>query len=325
MLFFFAKSSASTFHPGFRPYTRAYIKSSFKHKDSNGHYQLNSLTGSGTRQGESGDPWRGYCPTDKGRHWAVPKSLQVYLPDNGDSMGCHEKLEHLYQVGMIVFPNKPGGQPRYKQYVGSGVPYQDLWAYQPNTKGTLHHSDENIDEDVRWLENEPEKVGYPTQKPTGLLDRIIASSTNPDEMVLDPFCGCATACVSAHQQKRQWAGIDVSPVAYDLVKQRLSDLGGLFYNLLQRTDVPLRTDLGPLPKYNSTSNKNRLYGEQGGYCAGCGTHFEPQHLTIDHIIAKNSGGTDHIDNLQLLCHHCNAVKGDRGMEYLMVKLGNLSG
>ncbi|MDE2845227.1 MAG: HNH endonuclease [Gemmatimonadota bacterium] len=94
----------------------------------------------------------------------------------------------------------------------------------------------------------------------------------------------------------------------------------MFYNLVNRTDVPERTDTGKLPKYNSKANRDQLYGVQGGDCAGCKTHFEKQHLTIDHIIARTQGGTDHIDNLQLLCHYCNAVKGDRGMEYLVSKL-----
>ena len=78
-----------------------------------------------------------------------------------------------------------------------------------------------------------------------------------------------------------------------------------------------RTDtLGELPKYNCSENKKRLYGEQAGNCNGCDQHFQLQNLTVDHIIARSKGGTDHIDNLQLLCGHCNSVKGNRGMEYL---------
>ena len=80
-------------------------------------------------------------------------------------MSSHKMLEHLFRQDLIVFPKKIGGQPMYKQYVGDGVPYQDLWAYQPNTKGALYESRENIDEDVKWLEAESERVGYPTQKP----------------------------------------------------------------------------------------------------------------------------------------------------------------
>ena len=102
-----------------------------------------------------------------------------------------------------------------------------------------------------------ERTGYPTQKPLALLDRIIMASSNEGDVVLDPFCGCATACVAAHERERKWTGIDVSPKAFDLVKQRITERGGLFYNLLQRTDVPQRTDLGPLPKYNSAENRNK--------------------------------------------------------------------
>jgi len=176
-----------------------------------------------------------------------------------------------------------------------------------------------------------ERTGYPTQKPLALLDRIIKASSNEGDMVLDPFAGCATACVAAFRNNRQWTGIDVSSKAYDLVRQRVSqqgtvrtdvtDHGNLLYNITQRTDVPQRTDLGRIPPYNAPENKTRLYGEQEGHCAGCGTHFEARHLVVDHIIARSVGGTDHLGNLQLLCHNCNSIKGNRGMEYLIARLG----
>lgn len=167
-----------------------------------------------------------------------------------------------------------------------------------------------------------ERTGYPTQKPLALLTRIIQASSNEGDVVLDPFCGCATACVAANNLQREWVGIDLSSKAYDLVKQRIEDGGGLFYSLNQRLDVPKRTDTGKLPKYNCKANRERLYGVQGGDCAGCETHFEPRHLDVDHIIARSVGGTDHIDNLQLLCHNCNTIKGNRGMEYLITKLAS---
>lgn len=87
---------------------------------------------------------------------------------------------------------------------------------------------------------------------------------------------------------------------------------------ISREDIPRRTDYGPLPR--PASHRRALYGEQGGHCAGCGEHFRPKHLKVDHIIAKAKGGTDHVENLQLLCSHCNRTKGDRGMEYLLTKL-----
>ena len=163
-------------------------------------------------------------------------------------------------------------------------------------------------------------VGYPTQKPLALLRRIIAASSHEDGMVMDPFCGCATACVAAQELHRQWVGIDISDKAAELVKLRMEKELGLFYGGAHRTDIPRRTDLGRLPPYNSPANKRKLYGEQEGHCAGCDTHFQARNLEVDHIIARGKGGTDHIENLQLLCGSCNRIKGDRGMEYLRVKL-----
>ncbi len=168
--------------------------------------------------------------------------------------------------------------------------------------------------------NAKERVGYPTQKPLELLDRIIAASSNEGDMVLDPFCGCATTCISAQGLNRQWIGIDISPKAAELVQRRMHDELGLYYDGSHRTDIPHRTDLGKIPPYNCTANRQTLYGAQGGNCGGCSAHFEPRHLEVDHIISRAKGGTHHIGNLQLLCGSCNRIKGDRGMEYLRVKL-----
>ena len=164
------------------------------------------------------------------------------------------------------------------------------------------------------------RTGYPTEKPISLLTRIIDTSCPPEGVVLDPFCGCATACIAAEQLRRDWAGIDISPKAAELVRQRMHDELGLFYDGAHRTDIPTRTDLGKLPRYNSPENRKRLYGEQAGHCAGCKDHFEARHLEVDHIIARRKGGTDALNNLQLLCGNCNRIKGDRGMDYLRTKL-----
>ena len=168
--------------------------------------------------------------------------------------------------------------------------------------------------------NKKEKTGLLTQKPVALLERIVKASSNPDNMVLDPFCGCATACIVAQFLNRQWVGIDISPKAADLVQQRMRDELGLFYRGVHRTDIPKRTDIGKLPKHNSPANRQKLYGIQAGNCAGCGHHFETRHLEVDHIISRGKGGTRHLSNLQLLCGNCNRVKGDRGMDYLKAKL-----
>ena len=96
--------------------------------------------------------------------------------------------------------------------------------------------------------NANERVGYPTQKPLALLERIIRASSNEGDVILDPFCGCATACIAAEHLHRRWAGIDISPKAAELVRSRMRRELDLFYRGAHRTDIPLRTDLGlPCP------------------------------------------------------------------------------
>ena len=163
-----------------------------------------------------------------------------------------------------------------------------------------------------------ERVGYPTQKPLALLDRIIRASSNSGDMVLDPFCGCATTLVAAETLGRQWAGIDLSPLAVKLVGERLRDQHGMFGQIVARTDVPKRTDLGELPNYRT--HRHTLYGRQEGICNGCLVHFPFRNLTVDHIVPQSHGGSDHLDNLQLLCGACNSKKGERTMETLIADL-----
>ena len=221
-ILFYTRSRNFIFHPGTRPYARNYIEGRFTRADGRGRYQLNYLTGPGRSGGASGQPWQGFDPTPRNRHWAIPRSLRIYLPNGGAGMNSQEQLDALLAQDLIVLP-AGDGQPMYKQYVGSGAPYQDLWAYQPNTQGVLYDSPECIDEDVKYLESDGEKLDYPTQKPLGLLERIINTSSNPGDVVLDPFCGCGTAVVAAQKLGRQWLGMDITHLAVALMKSRLKD------------------------------------------------------------------------------------------------------
>ena len=154
-------------------------------------------------------------------------------------------------------------------------------------------------------------VGYPTQKPLALLERIIRASSNPGDMVLDPFCGCATSLVAADRLQRCWAGIDLSPLAIKLVNERIAGDRGLWGGATALDTPPKRTDLGDLPNYRT--HRHRLYGIQEGVCVGCETHFPFRVMEVDHILPRSRGGTDHADNLQLLCSGCNRSKGGRTM------------
>ena len=225
----------------------------------------------------------------------------------------------------IFQPHKPEYIKRFNKTDEEGRRYRDD---RPNKKRQYLDETQGVAFTDVWTDimsfqqhsTAKERTGYPTQKPLALLDRIIKASSNKGDVVFDPFCGCATTLVAADRLQRDWIGIDISEKAAELVVERIKVDQGLFGKIIARTDIPKRTDLGDIPRYNAPQNKTQLYGEQEGYCNGCGTHFQTQHLEVDHIIAENVGGTDHIENLQLLCSNCNRIKGDRGHEYLISRL-----
>ena len=292
------------------PLTEKNLASKYRYKDDNGTYRTGDLTGAGMSDGESGAAWRGFDPSAIGRHWAIPKTGayaqyldKQLLPGYLSIHGVHDRLDALDEAGMIHYSSR-GGMPALKRYLppDSGRLPGDLWT----------------DIDVVNAQAK-ERRGYPTQKPLALLERIIKASTNEGDVVLDPFCGCATTLVAAEKLDRQWLGIDISPKAGELVKVRMGTELGLFsLRAVYRDDVPKRTDQGKLPPYKT--HKNTLFGRQEGHCAGCNGFFEIRNFTIDHIVAKSKGGTDHIDNLQLLCGACNSMKGTKTQEEFLAEL-----
>ena len=204
----------------------------------------------------------------------------------------------------------------FSHYIGNVREGKDYGEQALNPKGK--HPDDVFTDIQPIAPSARARTGYPTEKPLGLLQRIIATSCPDDGMILDPFCGCATTCVAADDLGRDWTGIDISPKAAELTVSRITERQGLWRQIVHRTSVPRRTDLGELP--HPRTHRTTLYGHQEGNCAGCWTHFESRHFEVDHIISRKKGGTDHIENLQLLCGSCNRIKGDRGMEYLKAKL-----
>jgi len=167
-----------------------------------------------------------------------------------------------------------------------------------------------------------ENTEYPTQKPLSLIERFIKASTQDGDMVLDPFCGCATTCIAAEKLKRNWVGIDISEKARELVKMRAQgELGLDSLKIIHRTDIPHRTDIGKTKKYNHPDNIDYFYSKQNGRCNGCKHHFPKQNMTVDHVVSQNKGGKANIDNLQLLCANCNSIKGGNlTHEELLVEL-----
>ena len=203
-----------------------------------------------------------------------------------------------------------------------------LKRYRNAKKGNLPQS---ICTDIKPA-RKPEKTGYPTQKPVALLERIIKASSNQGDMVLDPFCGCATACVAAERLRRKWVGIDISPDAEDITGVRLmeevdksANLFNPLTDIIVRKDAPERTDNAEeiaiqrhLPRYQT--HKPELFGRQQGKCNGCQCLFHYRNLTVDHITPQSRGGTDRIENLQLLCAACNSTKGKGTQEELISRL-----
>ena len=213
--------------------------------------------------------------------------------------GSHDALSYLDSIDRIHW-SKRGGMPRFVRRLSDmpGLPAQDIIT------------------DISPINSQAkERTGYPTQKPLALLRRFIEAATKPGNLILDPFAGCATSLVAAEELGRQWIGIDVSPVAVRLVKERMQDELGLFgLNIIERSDIPRRKGK------RSRNIRELLYGKQAGNCNLCRVHFELRNMTVDHIIPRAHGGPDDDANLQLLCQACNSLKGTRTMTEAIARL-----
>jgi len=287
ILLYYSKSDKPTWNTQHQPYGAAQM-SRFRHVGADGRrYKLENLTAPRPDSDSGKFEWRGTTPGPT-RGWGYRR----------------EQLEAWWAEGRIQV--KRDGTPRMdglKNYLdeAEGKPLQNIWT------------------DIARVSNtSSERIGYPTQKPLALLDRIIKASSNEGDMVLDPFCGCATACVAADRLNRHWVGIDLSPLAADLVDRRMRGEGALLFPCVRRTDIPRRTDQEGVPHYRT--QKHTLFGRQEGVCAGCRMAFPFRNFTIDHVVAQARGGTDHLDNLQLLCNACNSMKGTRTQEAFIARL-----
>jgi len=212
IILFYTDSDDYLWNRIYQDYDASYLEKHYRFEDENGTYQLVSLTGAGTRSGDSGRPWRGIDPTDSGRHWAVPNTtLRTVFPDlDFTELSTQQKLDLLDESGRIYWPER-GSIPRQKRYANEspGVPIQDIISDIPPIGAQAR-----------------ERLGYPTQKPEALLERIINASSNEGDVVLDPFCGCGTAIAAAERLNRRWIGIDVTHIAITLIRHRLRDSFG---------------------------------------------------------------------------------------------------
>ena len=192
-IFLYNNGGEPTWHTQYDPYTEEYLSTFYSNvePETGRRFQYGDLTGPGGAA--KGNPRYEFLGVT--RYWRYSK----------------EKMEELHREGRIVF--RPGGEvPRLKRYLdeAKGMPLQSVWT------------------DIRPLINfGSESLGYPTQKPLALLERIIKASSNENDVVLDAFCGCGTALVASQTLKRQWIGIDVSPTACRVMAKRLAKDCGL--------------------------------------------------------------------------------------------------
>lgn len=227
VIFRYVKGDGATFNLLRTPYAKAYVENRFTRKDDRGYYDSGDLTGPGIRTGDSGKEWFGFNPTKIGRHWQPPKSLYEQMGEDITHLSLLKRLDYLHEKGFVIPPAEPGMAPRAKVYVGQGLPVQDVWAYQPHTKGLLTDGSE-IDADVAWLPaGHPERLAYDTQKPEGLLSRIIKVSSNPGDLVMDCFCGSGTTAAVAEKLNRRWITCDLGRFAIHTARKRLLSIPGV--------------------------------------------------------------------------------------------------
>jgi DNA modification methylase len=187
VILFYTKTDAARRNELYLPYNQEYVDGFYRYKDADGRrYRLDNLTGPGGSA--KGNPQYEFLGVT--RYWRYKR----------------EKMQELYEQGRIV-QTRPGTVPAYKRYLDEmpGVPLQDVWM------------------DILPIQSQSkELLGYPTQKPLTLLERIIQASSNPGDVVLDPFCGCGTAIAAAQKLGRRWIGIDITHLSIAIQKYRLN-------------------------------------------------------------------------------------------------------
>jgi len=191
LLFYNKSDKKSTWNPQYRDYDEYYMERDYRRADADGRrYRLDNIQGPGGEK--KGNPF--YEVMGVSRHWRYSK----------------KRMSELIEVGRII-QTRPGAVPQYKRYLdeGKGTPIQNIW------------------DDISVINNRADEyLGYPTQKPLALLERIIEASSGKGDVVLDPFCGCGTAVHAAQKLKRKWIGIDITHLAIALIEKRMRDAFG---------------------------------------------------------------------------------------------------
>ena len=263
-----------------------------------------------------------------------PSPATNYFPRKSDTILFYAKsTETPFYADSVRLPYKA----KFTKARGVHGAHKGTAAEERHEKGrvpTDWWNDGNISNVSGWRD---ERTGYPTQKPVDLYRRIILASSNPDDIVLDPFCGCATTLIAAEQEGRQWIGMDLWDEALDVVESRLKkecgdeEHGKLWGGTVFTANTPpLRTDDGaiaapplktkrkgitrtpePGPVLPRDEMLALLHERQGGKCRGCDRVYDDLRIWhIDHLNPRSAGGVNHDSNRCLLCPPCNSIKSD---------------
>ena len=199
------------------------LRRTYSQQDYRGWYRVDGLTGpshGAPRSSPSSMPWRNVDVHTIGRHWSVPRTgryaeyiEKTFIPGYRAIKGVHDRLDALDEADLIHYP-KQGKWPGLKRYSAAdmGKPVQNLF-------------DEALMITTLTSAGTGEGTGYPTQKPMALLERLIQASSNPGDLVLDPFFGSGTTLVTAEQLHRDWIGIDKAEAAVATATKRFAQMG----------------------------------------------------------------------------------------------------
>jgi DNA modification methylase len=220
-LLFYSKSRKRVFNRQFEPYDPAYVRDRFRYSDADGRRWAEQNLNNPARRPNLTYPFT----ARNGTTYQPPPNGWKYTP---------ERMATLDAEGRLHYPAKNGGRLRLKQYLDElpGVPVQDMWTDLTAVGGTSS-----------------ERIGFPTQKPEELLQRIIRASSNEGDVVLDPFCGCGTTIAAADKLHRCWIGIDITHLAIDVIVKRLTEDGlreGVDYKVDSRYAPPSLPDIAAM-------------------------------------------------------------------------------
>lgn len=295
-ILFYAKSAKNTWNTPFVPFSSGQIEQQYYKLDAEGRrYRLVTPTAK-KPGGDTSYEWKGVRPP-KGRFWAYTK----------------EKMAEMDRQGRLYYSST--GQPYIIYYLDErpGVAAQTVWIDVPPMSPTSK-----------------ERLGYPTQKPEALLERIIRASSNEDDVVLDPFCGCGTAIVVAERLKRKWIGIDITHLAIGLMKWRLKNITPMpsFKVVGEPKDLAGAVELADQNKYQFQWWAVSLIGGQpyGSKKKGADTGIDGYLYYMDEkdkikkaIISVKGGKNPNVSMIRDLGHVIDREKSDIGIFILLEK------